>query len=179
MHRDADHRNTGHGDGHLRPVALPAVRRRPVAAGFTIIELVVTLVVVGVLAVVVLPRFADRRAFDTRGFADQTRAAIELARKAAVAQRRNVCVAVAATSVTLTQATAPGPAAACTTPLTDPASGNALVLAAPAGISLAASAGLTFGALGEPLGAAAAVTVTVSGDGTHTLTVERGSGHVH
>ncbi len=147
--------------------------------GFTLVEVVVVMIIVGILAVVVLPRFVDRLGFDTRGFADQLRSALGLARKAAVAQRRNVCVAFTASSVSATQASAAGQASPCVQPLVDPATGAALALAAPVGVTLAASSGITFSALGEPLGALANVTITVSGDGSQLITVEQGTGHVH
>ena len=38
--------------------------------GFTLVELIVTMIVVGILAVAVIPRFADRSGFDARGFHD-------------------------------------------------------------------------------------------------------------
>lgn len=157
-------------------VARRMARRAP---AFTLVELVVIIALVGVLAVVALARFADRLGFDTLGFADQTRAAIELARKSAIAQRRKVCMSFAANTVTATQASAPGSTAACNMAFTDPATGQALSHPAPAGVSLAASGALDFDALGEPLGASANITVTISGDAARTLTVERSTGHVH
>lgn len=61
-------------------------------AGFTMVELVVTLVVIGILAIAVLPRMDLLRGFDEIGFRDQVKATLEYARKSAVAGRRWVCV---------------------------------------------------------------------------------------
>ena len=71
-------------------------------AGFTMVELVVTIIVVGILAAVALPRFADRSEFDAAGYADQVRSALEFARNSAIASRRNVCVVIAAGAVSAT-----------------------------------------------------------------------------
>lgn len=147
--------------------------------GFTLVELVVVMLVLGVLAVAIVPRLADPTGFQARGYYDHARSAVEFARKAAVAQRRNVCVAFAASGLSITRAGAPGAGAACDRLLDDPARGGPYVLSAPAGVTLAASSDLVFNALGEPAGAAANVTITVSGEGNRVITVERGTGHVH
>jgi MSHA pilin protein MshC len=69
--------------------------------GFTIIELVIVMVVIGILAVFASSKFADRADFQARGFQDETRALLRYAQKAAVAQRRNVCVTLNGTGVSL------------------------------------------------------------------------------
>ena len=66
------------------------------ANGFTLVELIMTLIVVGILAVAVLPRFADKSFFEARGFRDETLSLLRYAQKSAVAQRRTVCVDVKA-----------------------------------------------------------------------------------
>lgn len=76
------------GSGPLKPTRFLS-RRQP---GFTIIELIVTMVLIGILAVVVLPRFDLLKGFDEIGYRDKVRATLEYARKSAVAQRRYVCV---------------------------------------------------------------------------------------
>lgn len=71
-------------------------------AGFTLIELVMTLVVVGILAVFAVGRLDFVPTFEQRGVRDKLVAALGYARKAAVAQRRNVCVTIAGGTVTFT-----------------------------------------------------------------------------
>ena len=73
--------------------------------GFTMIELVVTMVIIGIMAVVVLPRFDLLSGFDAKGFHDQTVAQLRFAQKTALAQRRAVCVTVGPTGITLRIAT--------------------------------------------------------------------------
>ncbi len=89
------------------------------AKGFTLIELITVLILVGILAFTALPRFFDRSAFETRGFRDETLSLLRYAQKAAVAQRRTVCVTVNPTGVALNIASAAG-ATTCDTALTLP-----------------------------------------------------------
>lgn len=150
--------------------------RRP-SCGFTLVELVVILIVVGILAVAAIPRFFDN-AFSERGFHDGVKAAIQHARKVAVASRRYVCVTVAANGVTLTldptlpeaNAAAVACGAALNLPVPQP---NCLAnqVCAPAGVALAVVApglaNFNFDPLGRPVGAnkavlAAATTITVT-----------------
>lgn len=70
--------------------------------GFTIIELVIVMVIIGILAVFASSKFADRADFQARGFQDETRSLLRYGQKTAIAQRRTVCVALNATGVALT-----------------------------------------------------------------------------
>lgn len=53
--------------------------------GFTLIELVMTLIVIGILAVVVFPRMGDPNTFEARGYYDSVVSAARHAQKLAVA----------------------------------------------------------------------------------------------
>jgi len=60
--------------------------------GFTLVELIAVLVIVGILAVAAVPRFFDSNVFQARGAADQVTAALRYGQKVAIAQRGLVSV---------------------------------------------------------------------------------------
>jgi MSHA pilin protein MshC len=157
-----------------------AVALRPIpggrcVSGFTMVELIVTLIIVGILSAVIMPRFADRREFDAAGYADQARASLEYARNAAVASRRNVCVGVAGGTLTFTRAVAAGDAAGCAATLSIPQRGPVPnVLTPPAGVAIGGTlAGFTFMASGAASGGG---TLAI---GDRTLTVVAATGYVY
>jgi MSHA pilin protein MshC len=135
--------------------------------------MVATLLLVGILAVLILPRFGDASIFAARGFHDATAAALRYAQKAAIAQRRTVCVAFASNGLSLNVASTAG-ASPCDTPLNLPASGGNSLSVADARYQ-ATPTDFSFNALGEP---SLAQTLQVEGNDT-TLQVEAGTGYVH
>lgn len=152
--------------------------------GFTLIELVMVLILVGILAIFVMPNVRFTQGYDAVGYRDSLRATLEYARKSAVAQRRNVQVTVSGNDLILTIASdvPEGLAAANfgrSLPLPTPDSrcgGVVNRLCAPQGVTLAGPGALTFSPLGRP---SAGATYTIVGDETWTTTVEAETGHVH
>ncbi|MBI5861502.1 MAG: type II secretion system protein [Rhodocyclales bacterium] len=151
--------------------------------GFTLVELIMVMVLMGILATVALPRFSFS-GFDEVGFRDKTRATLEFARKSAVAQRRIACVTLAGNNLTLTIdniTPETAGAGACPRPLPLPTSdaacgGPTNAVCAPNGVALGGPAALSFDALGRP-SAAAAYTVT-GGTITYTVNVTAETGYV-
>ena len=157
-------------------------------AGFTLVELITVMLVIGIMAVVVLPRFDLLKGFDEIGYRDKVRATLEYARKAAVAQRRYSCVSLSGNNLILTidqnvpESYVAGtcPANALRLPAADgncsPAAADRIC--APSSVFIAAGpATLVFSPLGRP--AATGYAYTVHGDADHVVTVEAESGYVH
>ena len=77
-------------------------------AGFTVIELVFVIVIIGVLGAIAGPRFFNNSAFSERAYYDELANAVRYAQKVAVASGCRVRVNLAATTYDLSQQTALG-----------------------------------------------------------------------
>ncbi len=133
----------------------------PKHTGFTLVELITVMVVVGILSVAVLPRFFDVNIFRERGTADQVKAALRFGQKVAIAQHRSVDVNLTAAASADCGTTLVASAVNCT--ILDSVS---VIPALPQTV--------TFNALGQRTSAAGAFTV-----GPTTIAIEAETGYVH
>ena len=155
--------------------------RRAGDSGFSLVELVTIMVLLGILAAFAVPRFVDRTGFESRGVYDQAQGLVRYAQKIAIAQRQSppkspVYVVISAGSISICYD------AGCATPLNDPTTGAALVLNAPAGVALAPATTFSYAGSGAPsIVAQLAISVNSSGVGdiNRTFFVEPVTGYVH
>lgn len=80
----------------------PILRVLQLQSGFTMVELVTTVIIVGIVASMAAPRFFNGNIFESRGFYDEVVSTLRYAQQAAIAQNRFVCVGFSVNSVTLT-----------------------------------------------------------------------------
>ncbi len=165
--------------------------------GFTLIELIMVIVMLGVLAVVAAPRMFDSSAFNARGLHDTTLAYLRYAQKTAIAQRRTVCVNFTSSSVDLRIGKNANDlgfvncAGANGSALNGPdgkaaasVSGVSYAAATVGGIScLATPAAFNFDALGQPVNTSGAAIATAQcmqvANAANAITVEAATGYVH
>jgi MSHA pilin protein MshC len=143
--------------------------------GFTLIELIVILVIIGVLSIFVVTRMPDTAA-RTRAFHDELLSQVQYARKVAGAQRRAVAVRIDAAESLLCY----NSAGACNG-VAAPSGQVPFRVAVPAGVAVDVAT-FQFDALGRPRSAAnallaAQLVVNVSGDGNFPLLVEHETGY--
>lgn len=157
----------------FRNVVSPALKSGR-GRGFTMVEIVITIAILGLLAAVIGPRFVGRDAFASRGFYDEAQSVVRYAQKTAIAWRAApIFVCVTATEVRA------GTASGCATPLVHPVGGE-LKTTAPAGVTLT-PASFSFDGAGRPNPNAQvtiAIASTIAGDPARQIVVEAETGFV-
>ena len=140
------------------------------ARGFSLVELVVTLIIAGILAALVIPNL-NQQQIDASWFQEQVKSALRYAQREAVAQRRCVFVSVSASQLQLFYGDAN--CAVTATPLTQIGTGAAYALTAASGVTFTAPPppfSFSFNGLGQP---SVAVPMVVGGKSV-TVTAETG-----
>ncbi|MBK6908243.1 MAG: type II secretion system protein [Rhodocyclaceae bacterium] len=158
------------------------MRRR--ARGFTLVELITTMILIGILSAVAIPRLSGTSSFSERGFRDGVFTALSHARRVAVASRRFVCVSITSSIVTVTRDLGTNPEAAasvsCTAPVPLPGAGSgcsANAVCAPNGVAAGGTAIVVFDPLGRSIttpNTVAPATVTISNQADITVAAETG-----
>lgn len=147
--------------------------------GYTIVELVLVIVILGVIGVVAAPRFFTTSPYDERAYFDELASAMRYGQKLAVASGCNVRVAVSSGGYALTQQTALSghcnPAdSSYPVPVLLP-SGDAVTGSAPAGVTTTPAVTFAYTALGQ---------TTLAGNqdlsvGSRVLSIQADSGLVY
>lgn len=145
-------------------------------SGFTLIELITCMVIVGILVAIAGPRFIDSGAAHARGFADDLANSLRYAQRVAIASNCRVRFRVTAAGYDgFQQAPAAGTcdsAGAWTQPVVR-IDGTVLAAAAPTGVTLNPNRTIVFQADGRPVGGATSINV-----GTRIVAVDGTTGRV-
>jgi len=147
--------------------------------GYTLIELVTVLVIVGALAVFVIPRF-NPQGFDRFGFRQELLSAARYAQKTAMASGCEVQLAVSAGADTVAvNYRAGGDDASCggggfTDSVQSPSRGGPFTVAAPDGVDITAGGSVVFDGFGDPDSG-----LTISFATGPAVTIEAGTGYAH
>jgi len=147
--------------------------------GFSLIELISVLVILGIVSAIAASRFFDYGSFEARGFYDQAAALVRYGQKVAIAQHRNVFVNANVVNGTICLTYAADLGCAGGTGVLNPADQSWFSKTAPSGVTITTSVALSFSALGKPSPNAPASLQIVGGGMTRTITVERETGYVH
>lgn len=168
--------------------------RMAAQSGFTLVELIAVIIVVGILGAIAGGRFLGRSSFDSVAFADQSAALLRYAQKVAIAQNRDVYVRVTGSGIALCYEAACGAGKRVLAPGGANSASAATRLACndvtwaceapPQQVTIGPSLSFYFDPLGTPMASAStalaksAITVKAS-ESVRTITIEMETGYVH
>jgi MSHA pilin protein MshC len=144
--------------------------------GFTLLELVATTVIVGILSAAVIPRFFSEQDFEQRGYVDEVASSLRYAQRIAIASGCEVSFTLDAAGYTARQRSSLANCRTNTGPWNTQvqrADGTALNGTVPAGVSLTPFATVIFRADGSISAPPPSFTV-----GPFTLSIDRYSGTI-
>jgi MSHA pilin protein MshC len=148
--------------------------------GFTLAELVTTIVIMGILAAIAVPRLMSSKGFASRGFYDEVQAVVRFAQKTAIAWRRPIMVCVSESEISAIKNADCG----APEPINHPTSGVALKSIAPDGVTLASvpPGNFSFNGMGQP-SAATLTTITltsnIANDPARVINIAPETGYVY
>jgi MSHA pilin protein MshC len=143
-----------------------------------LVELVMVMVILGILAVVAIPRFTGGTAFEARGYFDELRAAARYAQLQATVTGCDARFQVDGSGYALHHEGLPCPSGSFGTPVMHPSNGGDFAGSTPSGVTVTVSGGapVVFNPLGAPDNTPS---VQVSGGGfNETLQIEPETGYV-
>jgi len=146
--------------------------RRHAQRGFTLVELVAVLIILGIVAAVVAPRFVDTAVFSERGYADEIANSLRYARRIAVASGCNVRFTINAAGYSAAQPTVRCVTAGAWGVAVQSPDRRVLADATPAGVAVGAAV-IEFRAAGDLVAAVAPLNV-----GAFSVTVNSATGSV-
>ena len=157
--------------------------------GFTLVELITVMVIVGIVSAIALPRMFERGLFDSRGYYDQVISSLRYAQKTAISQRRTVCVTFPNTSRMVLETKATFADIDCKINKIDlqnptgtyPAGQTTYTVDAPSGVTLSGTAEISFDALGRATfpGVSSTLSISVSGFAASNVCIARETGYVY
>ncbi|MFQ6404245.1 Tfp pilus assembly protein FimT/FimU [Methylophilus sp. 'Pure River'] len=146
--------------------------------GFTLVELVVVIALLGIMVAIAAPRFANGDIFETRGDAGLLSSTLRYAQKTAIAQRKQVFVMHTNSIPDVVKLCFD---AACTQPVVNPETG-AYVFTSSKNVDIGSSnAGLGFDGLGRAVPDEAASYSVINRKNTNqtvTINIEKNTGYI-